>query len=112
LAGKNGNPRGSKGDCNKLQRVRCSGIAIGEIWTILVLRHCKFQRSGGVPMMSQRKRAWCRLSICWRVMLLVGIRSGRVLSGVRWSIVSSAIVPHDQGAKGESFYMAIRLTRR
>ena len=95
-----------------LQRVRCSGIEIGEIWKILVLRHCKFQGSGGVPMMSQCKRAWCRLSICWLVILLVGMRSGRVLPRVGWSIVSNATVPHDQEAKGESFYIAIRLTRR
>ena len=63
-------------------------------------------------MMSQCKRAWSRLSICWRVILLVGMRSGLVLPRVRWSIVRIAIVPHNQGAKGESFCMAIRLTHR
>jgi len=78
----------------------------------LVLRHCKFQLSGGVPMTSQRKRAWCRLSISWLVILLLGMRSWRALPRVRWSIVSIAIVPHDQGAKGESFCITIRLTRR
>ena len=112
IGGENNNPRGREGDCNRLQCVRCSGIEIGDIWIMSVLRHCRFQRSGGVPMMSQRKRAWCKLSICWRVILLVGMRSKRVLPMVRWSIVSIAYVPYDQEAKGESFYIAIRLTRR
>ncbi len=61
--------------------------------TFFVLRHCIFQRSGGVPTMSQRKRAWCKLSIYWRVILLVGMRSGRVFPRVRYSVVSIAIVP-------------------
>ncbi len=89
-----------------------SGIEIGGIVTILVLRHCMFHRSGGVPIMSQRKRAWCRLSICWRVMMLVGMRAGRVLLSVRCSVVSIAMVPHDHGSRGESFCIAIRWTRR
>ncbi len=68
--------------------------------TILVLRHCIFKRSGGVPTMSQRKRARFKLSICWRVILLVGMRSGRVFPMVRCSVVSIAIVPHDHGSWG------------
>ena len=56
--------------------------------------------------------AWCSVSICWRVMLLVEMQSGRVLLRVKWSVVSNAIVPHDHEVKGESFCMAIWLTRR
>ncbi len=80
--------------------------------TILLLSHCIFQRSGGVPTMSQRKRAWCKLSICWRVILLVGMRYGRVFPRVKCSVVSIAIVPHDHGSRGESFCIAIRWTHR
>jgi hypothetical protein len=75
---------------------------------MLVLRHCMFHWSGGVPIMSQRKRAWCRLSMCWRVMLLAGMRSDRVFPRVRCSVVSIAMVPHDHGSRGESFCIAIR----
>ncbi len=80
--------------------------------TTLVLRHCILQRSGGMPTMSQRKRDWCRLSICWRVIMLLGMRSGRVFPRVRCSVVSIAIVPHDYCSRGESFCIAICLTLR
>ncbi len=63
-------------------------------------------------MISQRKMAWCSVSICSRVMMLVELQSGRVLLRVKWSVVSNAIVPHDYETKGESFCMAIRLNRR
>ncbi len=58
--------------------------------------------------MSQRKRAWCKLIICWRVIMLVGMRSGRVFPRVRCSVVSIAIVQHDHGSRGESFCIANR----
>ena len=106
--GENGDPRGRDSACRRLTCVWCSGIEIGGIVTMSVLRHCMFHRSGGVPIMSHCKRAWCRLSICWRVMLFAGMRSGRVFPRVRCSVVSIAMVPHDHGSRGESFCIAIR----
>ncbi len=50
--------------------------------------------------MSHRKRALCKLSICWRVILMVGMRPERVFPRVRCSVVSIAIVPHDHGSRG------------
>ena len=92
--------------------MRLGGIAMGGICTMVVLKHCSCQRSGGVPMMSHRKMAWCSVSIWWRVMLFVAMRSGRMLPRVRCSSVRIAIVPHDHGGMGASFCMAMRLTIR
>jgi hypothetical protein len=110
--GRKGMPLGSVGVCRRAQRVRLGAIAMGGICTMSVLRHCNCQRSGGVPMMSQRRMAWCSVSIWWRVMLFVAMRSGRLLPRVRCSSVSIAIVPHDQEGAGASFCMAMRLTLR
>jgi len=107
-----GRPLGNEGVCKRAQRVRLGGIVIGGICTMLVLKQCSCQRSGGVPMMSHLKMAWCSVSIWWRVMLFVAMASGRMVPRVRCSCVRIAIVPHDQEGMGASFCMAIRLTIR
>jgi hypothetical protein len=45
-------------------------------------------------------------------MLAVFMLFGRRCPRVRCNVVSMAIVPHDQGARGESVCIAIRLTLR
>ena len=110
--GVKGKPLGNEGVCRRAQCVRWGGIAMGVICTMLVFRHCRRHRSGGVPMMSQCRMAWCSVSICWRVMLSVSMRSGRMFPRVRWSKVRIAIVPHDHEGNGASFCMDTRWTLR
>ena len=45
-------------------------------------------------------------------MLNVFMLSGRICPRVRCNVISMAIVPHDQGARGESVCIAMRLTLR
>ena len=110
--GRKGMPLGNESVCRREQRVRLGGIVMGGICMMVVLKHCKCHRSGGVPMMSHRSVAWCSVSIWWRVMLFVEMRCGRMLPRVRCSSVRIAIVPHDQEGMGSSFCMAMRLTIR
>ena len=110
--GRKGMPLGNESVCRREQRVRLGGIVMGGICMMVVLKHCNCHRSGGVPMMSHRRVAWCSVSIWWRVMLFVAMRSGRMLLRVRCSSVRIAIVPHDQEGMGSSFCMAMRLTIR
>ena len=110
--GVKGKPLDNEGVYRRAQCVRWGGIAMGVICTMLVFRHCRRQRSGGVPMMSQCRMAWCSVSICWRVMLFVSMRFGHMFPRVRWSKVRIAIVPHDHEGNGASFCMAIRWTLR
>ena len=46
------------------------------------------------------------------VMLVVFKLSGRMCPRVRCNVVSMATVPHDQGARGESVCIVMRLTLR
>ena len=105
-------PLGRDDACIKPQVVYCSLIFIGAHRIMLVLMQLRFHKLGGVPIISQCSRDWWKVRYCLLLILAVFMLSGRMFPSVICSVVSMAIVPQDQGARGKSACIAMRLTLR